>query len=164
MRLKTNRISREDFLKLKEDDILLITNPGRMGDEDGSTFIVKQGNELVIYRVDGWMYTMKDLKADETISLDDFSKQFPKWCEAWKQGEIKENKGKYKYLYMGFGNGLSIDDSIYNEFEPYLNKCVEEYLENVTEEEKEDLKYAARYKVWEEAFLNMANNKKYVLK
>ena len=26
-----NKITREDFLKLNEDDIMFITNPGRMG-------------------------------------------------------------------------------------------------------------------------------------
>lgn len=52
-RAKDNKISKEEFLKLNEDDIMFITNPGRMGDEDGSTFIVKQENKFRMYRVDG---------------------------------------------------------------------------------------------------------------
>lgn len=52
-RAKDNKISKEEFLKLNEDDIMFITNPGRMGDEDGSTFIVKQENKFIMYRVDG---------------------------------------------------------------------------------------------------------------
>ena len=73
-----NKISKEDFLRLNEDDVMFITNPGRMGDEDGSTFIIKQDNDFKIYRIDGWMYRNKDLKESEYISLQDASKQFPK--------------------------------------------------------------------------------------
>ncbi len=32
---KYNKISKSEFLKLKEDNLLFITNPGRMGNEDG---------------------------------------------------------------------------------------------------------------------------------
>ena len=32
--------------ELNEEDIMFITNPGRMGDEDGTTFIVKHDNKL----------------------------------------------------------------------------------------------------------------------
>ena len=55
-KFETNKITKSDFLKLNEEDLMFITNPGRMGDEDGSTFIIKKENELTIYRVDGWMY------------------------------------------------------------------------------------------------------------
>lgn len=161
-RFETNKISKLEFVKLNEDDLIFITNPGRMGDEDGSTFIIKHGNELTIYRVDGWMYRKEGEK--EEISLDDTTKQFPKWLEAWKHSDEKEYNGKYKYLYMGFGNGLSVDNSIYNEFEPYLNNLVDKYLEDSKDEEKEGLKYAAIYNVWEKAFINMVNDKRYVLK
>ena len=54
--LDQRKISKEDFLKINEDNVMFITNPGRMGDEDGSTFIVKEGNELITYRIDGWLY------------------------------------------------------------------------------------------------------------
>ena len=156
-KLKTNKISKQQFLKINEKDVLFITNPGRMGDEDGSTFIVKQDNKYKIYRIDGWMYRSKNYNKDEYISLEDTKKQFPKWYEAWKNNNNKNYHGKYKYLYMGFGNGLSIENSIYNEYKPYLDEKVEKYLE--TKDNKEDLKYAAIYNVWEEAFFNMIDNK-----
>ena len=156
--LKTNKISKNDFLKLNEDDIMFITNPGRMGDEDGSTFIVKQDNKLIAYRLDGWMYRNNKLKEDEYISLDDASKQFPKWCETWKNSNNKNYKGKYKYLCMGFGNGLCVDNSIYSDFEPYLNKFVNDYLSN-NKEVSEDNEYIAIYSVWEKALAEMIKEK-----
>ena len=42
--LKINKILKPDFLKLEEESIMFITNPGRMGDEDGITFVVKNYN------------------------------------------------------------------------------------------------------------------------
>ena len=158
--MTTNKISKEEFLKLNEDDLMFITNPGRMGDEDGSTFIIRQDNDYTIYRVEGWMYPKAGEKID--IYLDDFYKQFPKWYETLKNERNKDYQGKYKHLYMGFGNGLCIDNSIYNEYEPYLNEEVEKYLEN--SEDKESLKYAAVYNVWKKAFINMVNNKKIISK
>ena len=162
--LNYNKITKKAFLKLNERDIMFITNPGRMGDEDGTTFIVKNGNEFIIYRINGWMYPNKDEEEKYKISLSDTTKHFPKWLEAWEHGEEKKYKGKYKYLYMGFGNGLCVDNTIYSEFEPYLNKLVNEYLEDSKEEEKESLKYAAIYNVWEEAFIDMMNDKGYSMK
>ena len=159
---KINKISKEDFLKLNEDDIMFITNPGRMGDEEGSTFIQKKGNEFTIYRVDGWMYPTN--KKEDIVSMGDTAKQFPKWYETWEHCNDPDYKGKYKYLYMGFGNGLSIDNSIYNEYEPYLNELIEKYLEDKSEEEKETFKYAVIYNVWEKSFENLVKDKKYILK
>ena len=157
-KLEINKISKSDFLKINEDDVMFITNPGRMGDEDGSTFIVKQGNNFKAYRLNEWMYRSNNFNESNHISLNDAKKQFPKWYETWKNSNNKDYKGKYKYLYMGFGNGLSIDNSIYKEFKPYLDKKVQEYLKD--EKDKESLKYAAIYNTWEEAFLNMINNRK----
>jgi len=51
--MKYNEISKTDFLKLNEDNLMFITNPGRMGDEDGTTFIIKNGNVVTIYRISG---------------------------------------------------------------------------------------------------------------
>ena len=152
--METNNISKEDFLKINEDKVMFITNPGRMGDEDGSTFIIKEDNKFKIYRIDGWMYPNKHIKGNEYISLDDALNQFPKWQDAWKNN----GNNKYEYIYMGFGNGLSIDKSIYNEYKPYLDKQVQEYLKD--EKDKNSLKYAAIYNVWDKAFSNMINNKK----
>ncbi len=161
-KFESNRISKSEFIKLSEDDLIFITNPGRMGDEDGSTFIIKHGKELAIYRIDDWMYPKTGEKVD--ILLNDAIKQFPKWFDTWKHGEEKDYNGKYKYIYMGFGNGLSIDKSIYSEFESYLNDSVEEYLEDISDGEKESLKYAAIYNTWKKAFINMVNDEGYILK
>jgi hypothetical protein len=149
-----NKISKSEFLKLNEDDLMFITNPGRMGDEDGATFIIKHGNDFSIYRVDGWMYPRED---GENITLEDASKQFPKWRETWKHSAEKEYKGKYKYIYMGFGNGLCVDNSIYSEFEPYLYKLVEEQLEKSGEGDRENLRYSVIFNSWEQAFIDMVN-------
>ena len=148
------KISKKGFEKLNEDDVMFITNPGRMGDEDGSTFIIKKRNKLKIYRVDGWVY------GKPNITLDDYIKQFPKWNEELKHINESDYNGKYKCLYMGFGNVLSVDNSIYDKFEPYLNDLIKEYLKDKSEEEKETLQYAAIYNSWEDAFINMVNDKK----
>ena len=52
-KLNLNKIKKSDFLKIKEEDVMFITNPGRMGDEDGSTFVLKEDNHYNIYRIDG---------------------------------------------------------------------------------------------------------------
>ena len=149
-----NKIVKDDFLKIKEDRVMFITNPGRMGDEDGSTFIIKEEDEFKIYRLDNWMYRSRDFDEREYISLDDALKQFPKWKKSWNN---KDNKGKYTYLYMGFGNGLAVDNRIYEEFKPYLDKRVKKYLEK--KEDKESMQYAAVFDTWKDAFLDMINNK-----
>ncbi len=35
--MKINQIKKEKNFKLNEDNLMFITNPGRMGDEDGAT-------------------------------------------------------------------------------------------------------------------------------
>ena len=150
-KLELNKISKTDFLKINEDDLMFITNPGRMGDEDGSTFIVKENNEFKVYRVDGWMYGKAD---NDSISFQDALNQFSKWHEVLDNWDNENYQGKYKYLYMGFGNGLSVDNRIYDEFKPYLDERVEKYLED-----KESLKYSAIFNTWEQAFKDMINMK-----
>ena len=160
-----NQISKEDFMNLKEEDVMFITNPGRMGDEDGITFIVKNGNSFITYRVDGWMYPNKDLDEKYKITYDDAIEHFPKWYESWQNGNDNHYKGKYKHLYMGFGNGLNIDYSIYEDFKPYLEKVVEKNLEQyLDEEEKKEMQYAAIFNVWEEAVMKMMEEKNIILK
>lgn len=38
------KITKKEFEKIEEKDVMFVTNPGRMGDTDGSNFIVKIGN------------------------------------------------------------------------------------------------------------------------
>lgn len=61
------------------------------GDEDGSTFIMKE----------------------DFITIDEMFEQFPKWKEAWQNCNNEEYDGKYIYVYMGFGKGIFVDKSIY---------------------------------------------------
>ena len=145
-----NTISKKDFLKINEDDVMFITNPGRMGDEDGSTFIIKDGNNYMIYRLDGWMYPSKQ---KDIITLEDTKKQFPKWYEAWHNSNNENYHGKYQYIYMGYGNGLCVDNRIYDDFKPFLDQKVNEYLSD--KKDKESLKYAAIMHTWIDAFNNM---------
>ena len=84
--LKNNKILKSDFLKLEEESIMFITNPGRMGDEDGITFVVKNDNEYISYRVSGWMYGSKE---KDNITLDEARKQFPEWYKAWETELMK---------------------------------------------------------------------------
>ena len=156
---KIKRISKKDFLKLSEDDVMFITNPGRMGDEDGTTFVIKNGDLFTFYRIDGWMYPNENEKEEYKISFDDVIKKFPKWYEAWENSNNKDYQGKYKYLYMGFGNGLCVDNSIYDEFEPYLDKLVEDYLSEEDEEKKESFKYSAIFNIWKDALKDMINSR-----
>lgn len=58
---------------------------------------------------------------------------------------------------MGYGNGLAVDNSVYNEYKPYLDDKVEEFLEK--DKDKESMKYAAIFNSWKDAFLDMVNNK-----
>ncbi len=153
MEFEMNEISKEDFLKIKEEDIMFITNPGRMGDEDGLTFIIKKDKEFKIYRINGFLYPRKVTDESKRITFEETKKQFPIWAEGLKKGYTKNFKEKYKYIYMGFGNGLTINNSIYDKFKPYLDKEVEEYLKD--EEDKEGLQYAAMYNTWEDAFIDM---------
>ena len=157
MKFEMNSITKEEFLKINEEDVMFITNPGRMGDEDGSTFIVKNGDKYKIYRIGNWMYRNKDFNMSDFISLNDEEKQFPKWYELWKNNRKKQSNEKYTYLYMGFGNGLSVDNRIIDEFKIYLDKRVQEYLKD--EDNKNDLKFAAIFNSWENAFMDMVNDK-----
>ena len=157
MNFNINKISKEELLKISEDDVMFITNPGRMGDEDGSTFIIRQGENFKIYRIDNLMYRNIEFNENEYISLNDLRKQFPKWSRAWKNSN-KEFNEKYIYLYMGFGNGLSVDNSIFSLFKPYLDGRIQEYLKN--KEQSDDLMYAAIFNTWEDAFIDMITEMK----
>ncbi len=157
MKFEMNSITKEEFLKINEDDVMFITNPGRMGDEDGSTFIVKNGDKYKIYRIGNWLYGNKYIKTCDLISLNDEEKQFPKWYELWKNNRNKQSNEKYTYLYMGFGNGLSVDNSVIDEFKIYLDKRVQEYLKDA--DNKNDLKFAAIFNTWKNAFIDMINDR-----
>ena len=140
--LKLNHISKKDFFKLKEEDVMFITNPGRMGDEDGSTFIIKDGDNYLLYRVSGWMSRNHD------IDLEDMEKVFPMWIDAWKNSINEKYEGKYKYYYMGFGNGLCVDKSISDIFD----KNLELELSG-----KEEDRYGLIFRLWDKVAIKTIN-------
>lgn len=153
-KLENKKISRDEFFCLEEKDLMFITNPGRMGDEDGLTFIIKNGNNYISYRIDGLMYG--DRNKDNYISLDDIFKQFPKWKEAWHNCNNKDYDGKYIYIYMGFGNGLCVDKTIYQKYDVYLLDEVNKIKDKNKEEKEKPYMY---YSSWEMALETMLNNK-----
>ncbi len=153
---KENRISKKDFIKLKEDDLMFITNPGRMGDEDGSTFVIKKDNNFIVYRIDGWMYPKKDEK--DHISMEEMFKVFPKWKDTWNNYYKEGYDGKYIYIYTGFGNGLCIDKRIFDEFLPYLSKEVKRNGWDTPIDLIETNPGVASS--WQQAMVNMINNRK----
>lgn len=152
--IKYNRITKDEFEKIDEKDVMFITNPGRMGDEDGSYFIVKTGNVFIPYRVSGWMYSNGNVE----ITLDEFSKKFPLWMDMWKKSFESSNNGKYTYIYMGFGN---IDSSIYEEFKQYFLDEVNKIKESHGDSENNP---SFNYLAWEPAFIKMCQDKNYEIK
>ena len=149
-----SEITKEEFEKLDEKDVMFITNPGRMGDEDGSNFIIKIGNIFYPYRVSGWMYP----PINTEITLDEFSKKFPLWRDMWNKSSENSNNEKYTYVYMGFGNGLSIDNSIYEEFKPYLLEEVKKIKESRGDTGDNP---SFNYPAWQSAFVRMCQDKNY---
>ncbi len=140
---KLNHISKEDFFKIKEDDVMFITHPGRMGDEDGSNIIIKKDNSLIYYRVDHWLYNPEKCE----ITYEDVKKNFPKWIKEFSDNAID---GKYKFFYMGFGNNLGVDKSIADVFEKHLEKCIIEYAKK-EELDIESHRMGIIYNTWYEA-------------
>ena len=154
--LEPKKISKEDFFKLKEDDLMFITNPGRMGDEDGTTFIIKKDSNYICYRISGWMYGSKDKK--DYISYSEVLEQFPKWKECLKHfyiGDLeKDISDKYRYVYMGYGNGLCVDKNIFNAFYPYLVDERKKELLTIPEKDRKDIsEYVLNYNSWKPAFI-----------
>ena len=148
-KFEEKKIAKEEFLNINEEDVMFITNPGRMGDEDGSNFVIKKGNEYLSYRIDGWMYG--DSQSRDYISYEETRNHFPKWNETLKN---RNNDGKYVYIHMGFGNGLAIDKRIYDKYEPYL-------LKEVNKEKGEGKEEPSMYySSWIPALEKMINDKK----
>lgn len=158
MHLKREKITKKRLFKLKEDNLMFITNPGRMGDEDGCTFIIQKGKivkRFICYRVSGLMYSK-----NSEITLDDLEKVFPKWIEAWNNSSNKEYDGKYNYVYMGYGNGLCVDKSLYNIFKLELEHVIRiKKSLNEVEDEKSII-----YNSWEEAVEQMARRHNIIIK
>lgn len=152
-----SKITKEEFEKIEEKDVMFITNPGRMIDTDGSNFIVKINNVFYPYRVSGWTYSSEQ----DEITLEEFSKKFPLWMDMWNNAGDEENI-KYHYIYMGFGNGLSIDKSVYDEYYPYFEKVLKSD-EEYEEDENGNYPYYLAYNAWDIAVTKMCEEKNYKL-
>lgn len=63
------------------------------------------------------------------------------------------------FIYMGFGNGLCVDKTIYQEYEPYLLDEVERMKEKNKEAEVKSYMYYSSWKVALEIMLNNKKNK-----
>lgn len=113
--IKLHKISSEKLKNLKEEDVLFITSPGRMGDETGSTVIVKSENNLVAYRID-WAADNPE------ISVQNLGLVFPQWYKY-----DKENS-RYIRIEMGFGNLLYVKKDIIKDFIPLLQDAVHDEL------------------------------------
>ena len=149
-----NRITKKKLDELNEDNLMFITNPGRMGDENGSTFIMKDGNTLIAYRASGWMYGNDDCD----VELDDMEKSFPHWINAWRNSSNEDYDEKFKYVYMGFGNGLCVNRELYDVFKKHLD---EEVNKRAKEENTDVNEHSLKYVSWEEAALKTANELNY---
>ena len=145
-----NRITKEKLDSLDEKDLMFITNPGRMGDENGSTFIMKENNTLIAYRASGWMYGSEECE----VTLNDIENAFPHWINAWNNSSNEDYDEKFRYIYMGFGNGLCVNREIYDIFKNHLDT---EVNERAREENTDVNEYSLKYTSWEKAALKTAN-------
>ena len=66
---------------------MLVANPGRMWNENGSYFIMKDNDKFVAYRISGWMYGQKE---NNSVSFDMMCFHFSKWKEAFEKAAKKE--------------------------------------------------------------------------
>lgn len=141
MKIEEKKLSEEELNNLYEDELLFITYPGRMGDVYGCSFVIKNNDKLTFYRIEN-LYEFKG----------NIYTQFPKWNEALKNYSEKKETEKYEIIYMGFGNLLGVDKSVFNDFKP----LAEEKMKNISENYSNDLKFgAACYTYWKEIVNNM---------
>ncbi len=154
-KLELRKISKRDFYNLSEDKLMFITNPGRMGDEDGSTFVIKEGNNYISYRVDGLLYSkLSENNSDNYISLEDMYTVFSKWKDSWHNySKTKKQNGKYIYIYMGFGNGLCVDKSVYEEYYTYLMNEIKNSGYDIDENGEYD--FSLNFRLWDKALIKM---------
>ena len=143
--MEYTKVTDEDIKKFNEDNLMFITNPGRMGDLYGSTFVMKEDNELKEYYLDNIF---------RSTSIVDV---FKEWKNTVSNDDNKSDK--YNYVYMGFGNGLCVDKRRYAKYYPYLLEEVKK--DDLYEEESGDnYNPCINYSVWEKALDNMIKDDK----
>lgn len=109
--IKLHNISAKELKGLKEEDVLFITVPGRMGDETGSTFIIKVEEGFVAYRVDWAIENPK-------ISAQDVGLVFPQWYKYDKKNS------RYIRISIGLGNWIYVKKDIIEDYIPLLRDAI----------------------------------------
>ena len=143
------KVTDKDISKFNEDNLMFITNPGRMGDMYGTTFVMNENNEL------------KEYYLDNIFKSTNIVKVFPEWKNTISTKDNKSNK--YKYVYMGFGNGLCIDKRIYDKYYPYLLEEVKKD-DLYAEEDGDNYNPCINYSHWKNALDKMIEKEKLLLK
>ena len=121
--VKEENISEEDFKKLKEENLLFITYPGRMGDIEGCSFVMKDKDMIKFYRIEN-LYTYKA----------NIYEIFPKWKDSLEKYKKKDSSSKYEIIYMGMGNLLGVDKTIVELFKSKI-KEIDEKIESTLDKE-----------------------------
>ena len=144
MLINEKKLTIDDLEKLKEDELLFITYPGRMGDINGCSFVIKSNNKIIFYRIDN-LYKFKG----------NIYEKFPKWNEALKNYSEKKKSNKYEIIYMGMGNLLAVDKSVFRKFEALIKERTNEIKGNY----EDKLKFGfACYSFWKETVYQMYNH------
>ena len=107
---------------------------------------LRKENVLVPYRVGNWMYDVDKC----AVEFKDMEKVFPKWIEAWNNFDNENFEGKYKFFYMGFGNGLCVDREISDIFESHLKEIIDNPKD-----------YSEVFNKWQEAVIQTAKDLNY---
>jgi len=143
------KVTDKDISKFNEDNLMFITNPGRMGDLYGTTFVMMEDNKL------------KEYYCENIFKSISIVKVFPEWKNTISTKDNKSNK--YKYVYMGFGNGLCIDKRIYDKYYPYLLEEVKKD-DLYSEEDGDNYNPCINYSNWKNALDKMVEKEKILLK
>ena len=148
-----NSITLEQLKKITEDQLMFITFPGRMGDEYGCTFVIGDGKSLCIYRID---------------DLDRFKyniyRQFPRLIEALNDHKGRESMA-FKGIYMGYGNKLFVNKSVYDDYKKELDDAIKKEIEKMKVENDYDESLKDYYPImlcftqWEKALVYYSRNK-----
>ncbi len=138
-------ITKEELDNLLEDNVLLITYPGRMGDVDGCSFAYRDNNDIKIYRIND-LYSFKG----------NIYEKFPKWNEALQNYKNHKESDKYHIVYMGMGNLLGVDKSIYDKFNAVMIEKEKEEETNLDYELHLSMTY---YACWRSVIKDMYEEK-----
>lgn len=141
MKVVEELINEDEFRSLKDDDLLFITYPGRMGDVMGCSFVIRKDNEIHFYRID-----------DLVKFKENIFEKFTKWDEALKKYSEKLDPDKYKIIYMGMGNLLGVDKTIFDDFKAKVDEKVPEISDSYNDELKFGM---ACYTYWREIVYDM---------